>query len=700
MDDFYEQLEKLKLLTTREIEFLELRCEGKSYDEISKELVVTVSTVKSHFQHIYQKLELDDYGTARRNIELHKYRSALEAVKNTTQRAIPKINIPEPEAWSKDDSVQAVIEEKSLVAVLEDEIYLLENRSRDIQSLSATPISSSRSYGPSTRTQRTIFFTVLLGLVAIIGGFIGASIMLIVIMRVGGPLVRSTDSFGSTPGTQLDSPPAVYSTSTTASTPLSMIMPTASITVSTTTVCGEVNRAIVPIPPLLRPQGVTAYTPGNTNEAVLSNKVRALTIDERGIWAGYFLTDQSPINGVGQYNRTSWANCNLPGEGAGKNANALVIDQLNRVWVGTEEGGVSVWDGKIWKNYTVHDGLPSNKVYGLTIDKQDNIWVATWEGVSKFDGQDWTVPYSVHTHTIFSNHVHAIAFDSEGNIWIGHIDKGVSQYRKSDGQWVYYNTDIPNGIGGDLVRSILVRPAANGLPESIWFATADGGVSKFEQGNWIVYRVKDGLPSDTVIAVAMDKYNRIWATTAKGVAYFDNIKWTIYDTLSTESIAFGPDCENCPYNDDHVWTGTTDNGLTHSRLPYPEEAIDVVSIRFYKYDGTEITSPGIVSPGEKFRPEITVRPRSPYQLRESRGDFLAHIDADDSLRFGAYVQMAVKGTVESGEPFAFTDFDNFFVAPQLAPGETEKTFISSWRVWMFTRYVGPIIRIIFTVRAP
>ena len=79
---------------------------------------------------------------------------------------------------------------------------------------------------------------------------------------------------------------------------------------------------------------------------------------------------------------------------------------------------------------------------------------------------------------------------------------------------------------------------------------------------------------------------------------------------------------------------------------------------------------------------------------------MSHIDADDALRFGGYGQMAVKGTIETGVPFVFTDFDNYFVAPPLAAGEQEKTFTSNWRVWMFTRYTGPPIRITFTVRRP
>jgi hypothetical protein len=108
--------------------------------------------------------------------------------------------------------------------------------------------------------------------------------------------------------------------------------------------------------------------------------------------------------------------------------------------------------------------------------------------------------------------------------------------------------------------------------------------------------------------------------------------------------------------------------------------------------------PSVVAPGERFVPEVTVVPRPPYDLDEKRGDFLGHLDADDALRFGAWKLVPVRGTVAAGQQYTFRDPDNPFVAPELLPGEVERTVTSTWRVWSFTRYVGPPIRLTFVVR--
>lgn len=488
------------------------------------------------------------------------------------------------------------------------------------------------------------------------------------------------------------------------------------------TVCGEASRVTAPNKPrFLRHQGVSAFTVDNTDGAVLLDRVRAITIDPRGLWIGYFSTDPAKPSGLGHYDKKTWASCNQPGGVAGTNINALAVDHAGRLWVGNEKAGVAMFDGTNWHTYTISDGLPSNEIFGLTVDDQNDVWAATWEGVAKFDGTAWTVPYTAYNNTIFSNHVHAIAFDSGGNIWVGHIHQGgLSQYRNADGTWVWH-TPQTSGIGGDEVHSIVVRKGSGGEPESVWFGTAGGGVSRFEQGRWTTYRVEDGLPSNEVRGLAIDRYNRVWAATSRGVAYFDGTRWVVYDTLDTLSIAFGPSCPNCPIDDDHVWTGTATAGLTHSRIPLPDTVADVVEICFNSVDrqrvcpllptqqttaaltptdAITVTYPVILTPGQLFRPEIVLASRAPYQFREDRGDFLSNMAERDADLYGAYEHIAVRGISEPGQPYTFTDFDSLLKAPDLTAGAQEETFISTWRMWMHTRYVGPTIHLVFKVRRP
>ncbi|MBI3959536.1 MAG: hypothetical protein HY328_12075 [Chloroflexi bacterium] len=468
--------------------------------------------------------------------------------------------------------------------------------------------------------------------------------------------------------------------------------PLATSTPGAATLCGEsARRAAPPANRFLRTEGVSAYTGQNTDGLVLNDSVRSLAIDSRGLWIGYF----PPPAGVGHYDGAAWADCTGGLDFPVTKVNAIVIDGAGWVWAGTESDGVALFDGTAWRQFTTANGLPSAGIFGLTLQKgangEERVWAATWEGAARFDGDRWSVPYSVHNGTLVNNHIHDIEFDGAGNVWIAYVNQGISQFDGEGGRWIHYKRD-GGSIGGDEMRAILVRPAGIGgnedEPESVWFASGDGGVSRYQQGAWTVYTTSAGLPSLNVINLALDSQGRVWAATEGGDAFFDGSVWQTRTRLPTRAIAFGPVCAACPFDADDVWTGTDGSGVAHSGLPLPEPVIDLLGVAL----------PAVVAPGQPFRPEITVAPRSPYRLKP--GDLLAHIDEADDLRFGAWPHLAVTQIVEPGQPFTFTDYDLPFIAPNLSDGETERTFTSAWRLWMDNRYVGPVIPITFTVAAP
>lgn len=488
-------------------------------------------------------------------------------------------------------------------------------------------------------------------------------------------------------------------------------------------VCGEGQAAPIPVDGsvdrFLRSEGVSSFSTQNT-PGVLNDKVRSVFIDRTGLWIGYFATETNPTGGLGHYDRTTknLSSCVHVPALADQNINAILTDASGRVWVGTEKNGLAAFDGKEWQHYTTDNGLPSNEIYGLTLDDDNNLWVSTWEGVAKFDGQAWTVPYTVQNDTLYNNHVHNVLFDGQGNIWVGHIEKGISRYNQADGAWEHI-TASPDGLSGDKVRGLVLQKAAGDAPESIWIATQDGGVSQYQDGVWTKHSTANGLPSDRVRAVAVDKFNRVWAATAEGVSYWDANQWVPYNHLDTFSIAFGITCpdKDCSIDDDHVWTGTALYGLTQSRLPLPksETPLDVNTVCFEFGDEEKVCPelvedpatgdftaayPEPIAPGEQFQVYVTVTPRVDYALEEARGDMLVNIDADDANLFGRWPRTPVKGTVDPGQPFEFVDYDNLFTAPNLPEGVQEQAFTSTWRVWRHNRFAGPTIRITFTVKQP
>jgi hypothetical protein len=69
----------------------------------------------------------------------------------------------------------------------------------------------------------------------------------------------------------------------------------------------------------------------------------------------------------------------------------LVQDNNGNIWIGTDGGGVSKFDGKYYTHYTVKEGLSNNYVVSIIQDKAGHLWFGTnGNGVSEFDGKYFT----------------------------------------------------------------------------------------------------------------------------------------------------------------------------------------------------------------------------------------------------------------------------------------------------------------------
>ncbi|RIK32795.1 MAG: hypothetical protein DCC55_36205 [Chloroflexi bacterium] len=564
MDNVQSMVQRLKQLTKREQEVLELRGQGKMIKEIAQALSIRERTVKFHLAHIYEKLDLQDLTTEFERLEAVREFSQVLNQLHQLESAPAEIE-SEAEEFDID---KFEIAPQSLVLVLEDEIELAqETTALQPAVISIPPPHDSQFSDHSQKNHRRRTALLVITSFVLFGAFLGAGITaLFFSLRADTPF----SAIETTSTNQINSEPQVARQGLTSS------------GIASSSVCGEMEFTPYDVKPIfLRHQGVSAFTVENSNGAILNNFARTVALDSRGLWIGYAPIEQNPINGVGLYTRGNWVICRSGVVTSGVAINDIEIDVAGRVWVATDGAGVSVFDGGEWRTYTTEDSLPSDAIFGLAIDDKGAIWAATLAGVATLDGDTWKVPYSASNSRLVTNKTHALAFDSQGNIWVGHIEAGVSQYDNATATWRYYSAEA-DGLGGDQIRDIVVRKANADTPESIWFATADGGLSKFEDGKWTIYRTQDGLPSNTVIGVALDKYNRVWAATAGGVAYLEGTKWISYNTLNTLAIAFGPTCQDCPIDDDHVWTGTAEMGLTHSRLPHlnNDAAVKIEAICF------------------------------------------------------------------------------------------------------------------------
>jgi ligand-binding sensor domain-containing protein len=101
---------------------------------------------------------------------------------------------------------------------------------------------------------------------------------------------------------------------------------------------------------------------------------------------------------------------------------SMVVDRDGVVWCGTWGGGLSRFDGKNWRNYTMADGLPGNLIFMLNRDPSGKLWIGTNNGVAVLEGEKIVAKKLKMMTTkdgLFSNTVFSMATGEDGSKWLG-----------------------------------------------------------------------------------------------------------------------------------------------------------------------------------------------------------------------------------------------------------------------------------------
>ncbi|MCK6619424.1 MAG: response regulator [Calditrichaceae bacterium] len=121
---------------------------------------------------------------------------------------------------------------------------------------------------------------------------------------------------------------------------------------------------------------------------------------------------------------------------------AILQDHLGYMWFGTKDG-LNHYDGRRFIIYR-HDpsdstSLSDNYVFALFEDSKNRLWVGTREkGLNLFDREENTFQHFKHepgnSHSLSSNSITVIAEDTSGALWIGTKRSGLNKLTPQSGQ--------------------------------------------------------------------------------------------------------------------------------------------------------------------------------------------------------------------------------------------------------------------------
>jgi PAS domain S-box-containing protein len=268
-------------------------------------------------------------------------------------------------------------------------------------------------------------------------------------------------------------------------------------------------------------------------QSLSHDQIWALLVDQSGrIWIG---TD----DGLDQFNPATQSfstfSALMPGaEGRSKTITvyALAETQDGSIWVGTNLGlaRISPQSTVDWYFFdlTRQDSIGGGSVRAIYVDQQDVVWVGTeLGGLSVFDAQGRLRARHQHDplneQSIADNHVRTITSDRDGRIWVGTNSQGLSILDPRDGRWQHAfgrQTEMRD-LPGDRIRTLLRDEQGD-----IWVGV-DGGLALWQpRNNAFQVFTPDlsnprSLRDETILQLFQDRGGVIWVGTFNGISRFN-----------------------------------------------------------------------------------------------------------------------------------------------------------------------------------
>lgn len=272
---------------------------------------------------------------------------------------------------------------------------------------------------------------------------------------------------------------------------------------------------------------------------------------------------------------------------------ALMEDQRGYIWMGTQGGGLSRFDGQSFRNWstTTNPGLINNYVLSLFEDRHGYIWIGTKNGLNRFDGLNL---YDYKISDTASVEVHAIGEDTKGNLYIGTHQglyrlegKGFVLQEPEQGfpagkihciiqasdhtLWLGHDGGLTHinleGEARDVGRAGLVNREIVSIAEDhdgrLWVGTLGGGLHTFDGSRFNEFRQDARLRNSVVFDLLVDREGNLWIATLNSGA--------IVRQARDSSLMFFSDADGLARNHirtlledswGNIWLGTSGGGVS------------------------------------------------------------------------------------------------------------------------------------------
>jgi signal transduction histidine kinase/ligand-binding sensor domain-containing protein/DNA-binding response OmpR family regulator len=266
--------------------------------------------------------------------------------------------------------------------------------------------------------------------------------------------------------------------------------------------------------------------PDNPN-SVSGDDIRCFTEDKQGnIWIGTY----DGISMFDSKNRQFIRRLTQETNNLTSNAvNSLAFDSKDNLWIGTMNQGIDQYNRNLTKigNYKIKgiQKVGENKINTLYVDRKDNLWVGTaGSGLFRYDNvkntfiQIYNDPKGAGPNEM--GYVFSVLETSDSLIWIATAHRLFCLEDSSDRYSfrIFANDTSPGSLNSNYIVCLFEDHNKN-----LWIGSMDQGLFLYDKANnsFKNYRVRDGLPGNSILGILEDNFGDLWISTTKGISRFN-----------------------------------------------------------------------------------------------------------------------------------------------------------------------------------
>ncbi len=198
---------------------------------------------------------------------------------------------------------------------------------------------------------------------------------------------------------------------------------------------------------------------------------------------------------------------------------AVMQDREGSIWLGLLGSGLARWLGyNEWQSWSDREGLSRESIWSIARDTSGRLWVGTQFGLNYAEQRNGRMVWRQQPLAGVEM-IRALAAAPNGALWIGAWPGGLRWLNPRTGQTRSIGAE--EGLNSNFVRHVMVDREGR-----VWASTRDG-LFRAEAGSM---RFETLIPGETFHMTMMDRSGAVWAAGANGLARFSHGQKTRFNT--------------------------------------------------------------------------------------------------------------------------------------------------------------------------